>query len=569
MWLLDTKTIKVKQFIDERKVPFYAILSHTWGDDEISFQDIQNQPLPLSIKEKAGYKKIESCCAKAAEDGFECVWIDTCCIDKTNSAELSEAINSMFRWYGNATVCYAYLVDVEPGHDPEHDDSQFRKSRWFTRGWTLQELLAPRSMVFLNRDWIDIGTKRSLRGVITDITQIDDHLDGFVSDSLWDMARLHSISAAQKMFWASRRETTKVEDLAYCLMGLFGINMPMIYGEGTNAFKRLQLEIIKSSEDHSIFVWEPSGSYGGTALAHSPKDFQYSNNIQCGGKTNSEFSMTNKGLKVTLPLMSMGGSTIAILNCYKLGENDTKLGIRLRNPNYKEENKYSRVIGSKIESFKEVSNLVEKSIYIQEDKFTAFEIFTEELVAWLGVRHHEKSVPIYRSTHCRGRFHFEDFENERIHFSDFEKERKVTRHMTAKDVYITRLEVGRTRDSYPVMLMFGEFPRQGSSLMKQTSASREHFAALVGFTSDSYWCDLLIPLSSHTGLEYASKVNWHEEARMDGGDRRSGVLPSGCAVRLALNIGIVGGEKGYLVEIMSEKNFDLVLMGSACCWPTE
>jgi hypothetical protein len=320
MWLLNTETVALTQFLDDRKAPGYAILSHTWENEEVSLQEIQLVPRPLQVTEKAGFKKILSCCAQAAEDGFEWVWIDTCCIDKTNSVELSEAINSMFRWYGNAVVCYAYLVDVEIGDTPEYQGSQFRKSRWFTRGWTLQELLAPRSVVFFNREWVETGTKLSLSRVVEGITEIGAYYvkRGYRCDSPSDMRDLGLISSAQKMFWASQRETTRLEDVAYCLMGLFDINMPMIYGEGAKAFERLQLEIIKSTADQSIFFWYPFNGRACGPLAMSPKDFQRSDQVKCGpSNSGAEFSITNKGLRITLPLTGFGDSIVAVLNCFR------------------------------------------------------------------------------------------------------------------------------------------------------------------------------------------------------------------------------------------------------------
>jgi hypothetical protein len=183
---------------------------------------------------KAGYSKIRGCCKAAAADGFEYVWIDTCCIDKTSSSELSEAINSMYKWYQEAEVCYVYLADVFP----DISTSSFAKSRWFTRGWTLQELIAPSSVIFFDAHWRDIGTKASLVKPIAEITGI--HIDALSN------GRVSRFSVAQRMSWASRRETTREEDIAYCLLGIFSINMPLLYGEGQKAFLRLQEEIMKN-----------------------------------------------------------------------------------------------------------------------------------------------------------------------------------------------------------------------------------------------------------------------------------------------------------------------------------
>lgn len=175
MWLLATSTLQLHSFMNDSERPHYAILSHIWGTEEISFQEIQGAR--DKIKTKRGFVKVQRCCAQAASDGFQWVWIDTCCIDKTNSAELSEAINSMYRWYGEAVKCYAYLVDMR-GLLETHDDQtergfrRFEESRWFTRGWALQELLAPSTVLFFNSDWVELGTRASLHREISHWTGI-------------------------------------------------------------------------------------------------------------------------------------------------------------------------------------------------------------------------------------------------------------------------------------------------------------------------------------------------------------------------------------------------------------
>ncbi len=173
-------------------------------------------------------------------------WIDTCCIDKSSSAELSEAINSMFRWYGDAEVCYAFLSDVDADENPNLLPSSFRNSRWFTRGWTLQELIAPGVVYFYGAGWEQIGSRDTLLDLIVSITKI--HASYFTSGDVTQF------SAAQKMAWASNRNTTRVEDAAYSLLGLFDINMPLLYGEGSRAFARLQEEILRQSEDDSLLT---------------------------------------------------------------------------------------------------------------------------------------------------------------------------------------------------------------------------------------------------------------------------------------------------------------------------
>jgi hypothetical protein len=256
MRLINVETLELESFIGEkgRPTPPYAILSHVWTTEEVSFQQMTGiQPLP---EESLGYRKIVDFCARAKNEGFEYAWIDTCCIDKTSSAELSEAINSMFQWYRKSEACYVYLSDVASAENPVSQGSSFRRSRWFTRGWTLQELLAPHEVIFLADDWCEIGTKASLSITISHITHIDVVT---LTKHTWS-----HVSIAMIMSWASMRQTTRVEDQAYSLLGLFDVNMPLIYGEGRKAFYRLQVEIMKFTNDDSLFAWstEPLDDHG-------------------------------------------------------------------------------------------------------------------------------------------------------------------------------------------------------------------------------------------------------------------------------------------------------------------
>ncbi|PVH70703.1 heterokaryon incompatibility [Cadophora sp. DSE1049] len=209
-------------------IPPYAILSHTWGEDdeEVTFQDLTQGV----GKSKAGYGKIRFCGRRAAKDSLQYVWIDTCCIDKSNSTELSEALNSMFRWYSEAVQCYVYLSDVS-ARGSEWEPA-FRKSRWFTRGWTLQELLAPKSVEFFSGEGEPLGSKNSLDQQVREITGIP--IDALQGKSL------SSFPVPVRISWTRKRETKREEDMAYSLMGIFGIHMSPIYGEGKDeAFERL------------------------------------------------------------------------------------------------------------------------------------------------------------------------------------------------------------------------------------------------------------------------------------------------------------------------------------------
>lgn len=216
----------------------YAILSHTWGPlhSEVLYSDIQ---FP-SDKNKEGFEKIQFCAKQAGIHGLTYFWVDTCCIDKTNNNELSEAINSMFRWYRNADRCYVYLHDVsyvsaDLNVAERIWEPAFRRSRWFTRGWTLQELIAPASVEFYSREWTRLGDKISLESLIHEITTIPiAALRG---------TPLSHFSLDERLRWAANRQTTKEEDRAYCLLGIFETYLPLIYGEKENAFVRLKREI--------------------------------------------------------------------------------------------------------------------------------------------------------------------------------------------------------------------------------------------------------------------------------------------------------------------------------------
>ncbi|KAJ5708403.1 heterokaryon incompatibility protein-domain-containing protein [Penicillium malachiteum] len=266
MWLINTRTIKLKYFVTPQHAPSYAILSHTWGyyEDEISFQEMRESDLRSSKHSKRpGWQKIKQACAKAFEDyNYRYIWIDTCCIDKTSSTELQEAINSMFSYYAESAICFAYLSDVEVSRFSLALDKKFelfQRARWFTRGWTLQELLAPKKLEFFNKSWHSVGSRRELCDLISDITGIRDiYLHG--ADNI--ARQPEPASVAERMSWAAKRETTRLEDKAYCLLGLFDVHMPLLYGEGDRAFLRLQEEILRSNDDVTIHLWSmpnPSG----------------------------------------------------------------------------------------------------------------------------------------------------------------------------------------------------------------------------------------------------------------------------------------------------------------------
>ncbi|KAK7467489.1 hypothetical protein VKT23_004541 [Stygiomarasmius scandens] len=316
MRLLNTKTFHLQEF--HYGIPKYAILSHTWGEDEVTFQDIQPENLETRAKLKAGWLKVEKACIHALKYGFKWIWIDTCCINKESSAELSEAINSMYQYYEDAEVCYVYLFDGSSGEDPRDAKSSLWGCRWFERGWTLQELLAPSYVVFLDKEWIEIGTRWSLRDVVSAITSIPSKV--FEGDHIWEY------SIAQRMSWAASRKTTRPEDMAYCLMGIFGVSMPPIYGEGgPKAFMRLQQQIIQYSDDRSIFAWIASSGESGLRglLARSPFEFRASGEVGVSeSNVISSYIFGNNGLRIHLPLQPWQSPSLYLASLHCRSEKD-------------------------------------------------------------------------------------------------------------------------------------------------------------------------------------------------------------------------------------------------------
>ena len=324
MRLLNSSNLRLQDF-PANKIPDYAILSHTWGDHEVSFADMEKG----SAEDKAGYKKLQRSCWQPVAQRLGYIWIDTCCIDKSSSAELSESINSMHSWYKGAKICYAYLADVPATLGTEIEKAAFADSRWFKRGWTLQELIAPSDLMFFSREWIEIGNKSDLCEEIAAITGISVKI-------LTGNASLESASIAKRMSWASHRSTTRTEDVAYCLMGLFDVNMPLLYGEGERAFIRLQEEIIKHSDDQSLFAWtDPTATanHQGGLLASSPAHFATSGDIVPYSEWGSSapFSISNKGLRIELHLSPYEENLyVAALHCPVPPEYENFLGIFLK-----------------------------------------------------------------------------------------------------------------------------------------------------------------------------------------------------------------------------------------------
>ncbi|KAK4040651.1 heterokaryon incompatibility protein-domain-containing protein [Parachaetomium inaequale] len=322
MRLINTLTFELRDF--GAQPPLYAILSHTWGEDEVTFHDMADLD---TARKKQGFAKIEQCCRQALRDGLSWAWVDTCCIDKTSSAELSETINSMFKWYERAMKCYAFLSEVNirprPGLFSDQgsggalvvlvqDHLLFFSARWWTRGWTLQELIAPHDVEFYNRDWEYLTSKRSWKRFMSNAI-------GIAEPVLDHSKGLASVCVAERMSWAAGRDTTRGEDLAYCLLGILDVNMPLLYGEGASkAFLRLQQHVVAATEDYSLFLWGGIPLLRGcrvcfvgplpNLLAGSPSDFrrgqgQLWSRWAAGGNSpalGEPPQLTSRGLRVSL-----------------------------------------------------------------------------------------------------------------------------------------------------------------------------------------------------------------------------------------------------------------------------
>ncbi|KAI1204191.1 HET-domain-containing protein [Annulohypoxylon truncatum] len=366
MWLINCQSIDLEEFVKD--VPPYAILSHTWGNKEVTFTDMSNRD---RASKEEGYQKIKATCRVALEHDLKYAWVDTCCIDKSSSAELSEAINSMFAWYKNATVCFVWLCDFTCfsdetlaeaitsfesrealdakgggfyGDPPQQTVAEIDlrnrvkkglgNCKWFSRGWTLQELIAPSRINFYDKEWNYFGSKLELAPVLSWITGVD--------TGVLRGRPLDEVLVGRRMSWASTRTTTRVEDIAYCLLGIFDINMPLLYGEGKKAFIRLQEEIIRSSHDLSIFAWKADVSdlrrFRGL-MANSPAEFKGCQRLvkpSFEWNNGGEYGLTSRGLR-TDGLVRIGrgeagqaGSYFMSLGCVDERQKKLVLAISLR-----------------------------------------------------------------------------------------------------------------------------------------------------------------------------------------------------------------------------------------------
>ena len=333
--LLDSSYLELEDFTGAH-TPSYAILSHTWGRDEVLYGDVVSG----MAYTKAGLRKIYFTASEARSHKLDYVWIDTCCIDKSSSAELQEAVNSMYSWYRRAEVCYVYLEDVDILADVDYAVfcEQLCASRWFSRGWTLQELLAPQRVQFFTLSWECVWPSLTTGGsddrhiLVAEIARASGISKEVIAAR---PAAIHEQSIATRMSWAAKRVTTREEDIAYSLLGIFDVNMPLLYGEGRKAFRRLQQAILDQSDDSSIFCWTscPDKAVAGGMqlsglLADEPSCFGSVAPAVMDGLPQYRaqalpYAMTNKGLQITLPLSQISDDIyLALLDCRLLGLHD-------------------------------------------------------------------------------------------------------------------------------------------------------------------------------------------------------------------------------------------------------
>ena len=322
----NTKNNVLKDFNDEELHGIrYAVMSHCWCATglakEMQFKELNEAVLKTvqDLRNRPGYQKIVKSCLLTREEGLEWLWVDTCCVMRESQTELSEAVNSMYQWYRNSKICFAYLHDVKVSFPTGSDTEMFPTSngwpKWFSCSWTLQGLLGPRVIHFFDQDWRPIGDKYKLASKLMEITGIpvDVLTNGLPHPD--DPCRP---SAAQIISWAVDRKASTREDRAYALMGIFEVHMPTKYGEHENAFRRLQISIIKEYNDHSIFAWFGKARPG-SILADDPSYFRGSADVvkldpcdafirECPGakeyvEDHEFFEVTEEGVEIWLPII--------------------------------------------------------------------------------------------------------------------------------------------------------------------------------------------------------------------------------------------------------------------------
>ncbi|KAI0449795.1 heterokaryon incompatibility protein-domain-containing protein [Xylaria acuta] len=298
MRLINTQSLELEEFFGSI-IPKYAILSHTWGMEEVTFQDWNDRSFAAK---KTGYKKILDACRQARRDGLDYLWVDTnfIRIDKKSSAEISEAINSMFAWYSNSERCYVYLADFARRAPYQKETALFAKTAPFFGMEQLHQC-----------KWFT----REFRNELSEITGIN-------VKYFFTRRGIFAAAVSEKILWLALRKTTRDEDLAYCMLGIFEINMPLLYGEGRRAFLRLQEEIIRISNDQTIFCWSYLDSdlpdTRGSVLAPHPSAFHAGAQYMPDPFHETDYSLTNNGISVTLPAVKLNqGYSVVLLSVVK------------------------------------------------------------------------------------------------------------------------------------------------------------------------------------------------------------------------------------------------------------
>lgn len=317
MWLINTSTLELHEF--SRSTPSYATFSYVTDENEASFEDLAQAQKDRC---KDSIKIIERACDQARIAGYEWLWNHAACVDKRSCAAQSEAINSLPRIYRDCEHSIVYLEDLY--HDQFEDEQigeRLAACRWIKNIWAIPQIVFPREVYFYSSDWSQIGTKRSLLPHLSSIIGID-------QPALEHWGCLEDYSIARRMSWASEMTAFRTEDLAYALLGLFDVGMPIIYGEGGKAFLKLQEEIIRDTDDFSLLAWDNfDGQECNGLFAYSPACFRRFRNgpttplringeaqIHCAGITiQTSFLKTRAGL--FLPMEGQDGSTCCIPLC--------------------------------------------------------------------------------------------------------------------------------------------------------------------------------------------------------------------------------------------------------------
>lgn len=518
-----------------------------------------------------------------ADENSSDIWIDTCCINKKDRDELTYALNAMFTWYRESQVCYCYMYDVPKNDlDPEHKYSKFRTSQWFMRGWCLQELLAPLYLIFFNRDWEEIGTKSSLKGAISDITGI--------APSIVVLNQGGEISVAQRLSWAAKRQTSVAADKSYCLLGLLGVNMPMtsdgkeIGEDEEKTFFRLQVQMLKTSDDQSLFCWQeppeekrPSSGL----LARSPRHFKnchrfYEPRENC--QASQQLTFSKKGIRVRLPLIldpegSPGEDNVylAIMACHKKPDinyyDPPPMAIYLKKLEDDDEGypMYARI---RTDTIKETI----QGLSFGEDDYQ--DICVQEEPHWINEAHdlnaHMGNMSLTGARNqdpCKFDLSSWMAPEPKYLFcfrSLPEGIPVLTYHQTVEQWMIPEHKGGELRLSFNgsgccAVLLFQD--DKGTM-----------FYTIIGVHNYNVWCDLGCDFDEGKPYETINRIA-HEywngskgSARWENRDRMRLELPKGGCAKLEIRNGRRDGKKVYWIDIQGGDAFRLEAVGPGCCY---